>query len=183
MNPNVEQAERQLGDLQQVEGRWQLRFVRRLQHPPEKVWRALTEPEHLAVWFPSTVEGERTAGAKLRFTFPFDDAPVMDGEMVVYEPPSVLEFTWGEGDLLRFELQPDDDGTVLTLLDRFDEQGRAARDGAGWHASLDVLTYHLAGEPTPWPPDERWSHVNQLYIEHLGPEASTIGPPNWHPEG
>jgi len=29
------------GELEQVEDRWRLRFVRRLPHSPEKVWRAL----------------------------------------------------------------------------------------------------------------------------------------------
>jgi len=171
-----------LGTLEKTDGRWRLQFVRHLPHPPEKVWRALTEPEHLDAWFPSTIEGEREAGAKLRFTFPFDEAPVMDGEMLVYDPPSVLEFIWGEGDQLRFELRPDEGGTVLTLLDTFDEQGKAARDGAGWHATLDVLRYHLAGEEPPFDPERHWADVNAQYIEALGPEASTIGPPDWHPE-
>ena len=40
------------GRLEQLEdGRWRLRFTRTLEHPPEKVWRAITEPEHLAHWF------------------------------------------------------------------------------------------------------------------------------------
>ncbi len=50
----------------QISARWNaaiatpgdVRFSRRLPHPPEKVWRALTEAEHLAAWFPTTVEGE-----------------------------------------------------------------------------------------------------------------------------
>ena len=52
------------------DGRSQLRFTRALAHPPEKVWAAITEPEHLAHWFPTTIDGERAAGAPLRFTFP-----------------------------------------------------------------------------------------------------------------
>ena len=53
------------GRLTQAGDRWQLRFERRLAHPPEKVWRALTEPEHLAAWFPSEIHGDREAGATL----------------------------------------------------------------------------------------------------------------------
>lgn len=34
-----------------------VRYTRHLPHPPEKVWRALTEPEHLEHWFPTTMEG------------------------------------------------------------------------------------------------------------------------------
>src|SRR5438105_10315698 len=53
------------GELERAGDRWLLRFVRRLPHPPEKVWRALTEPEHVAAWFPADIEGERRSGAPL----------------------------------------------------------------------------------------------------------------------
>src|SRR6266542_177287 len=109
-----------LGRLEPAGDRWQIRFTRDLPHPPEKVWRAITEPEHLVAWFPTTIDGERAAGAKLRFTFPFDEAPDMDGEMLVYDPPSVMELRWGD-DTLRLELTPTDDGTRLTLVDVFDD--------------------------------------------------------------
>jgi hypothetical protein len=68
------------GDLDQLDdGRWQLRFTRVLSHPVEKVWRAITEPDHLAHWFPTTIEGERAAGAPLRFSFEEDQWPARDG--------------------------------------------------------------------------------------------------------
>ena len=35
------------GKLESTGGRWQLRFTRELAHPQEKVWRAITEPEHM----------------------------------------------------------------------------------------------------------------------------------------
>jgi len=70
---------------------------------------------------------------------------------------------------------------VLTFEQTFDELGKAARDGAGWHVCLDVLGYHLSGEEPPWKPMERWKDVNAAYVERLGPEASTIGPPEGHP--
>ncbi len=57
------------GTLDRSGDRWQLRFERWLPHPPEKVWRALTEPQHLAAWFPSRIDGERAAGARLTFVF------------------------------------------------------------------------------------------------------------------
>src|SRR5687767_7244813 len=134
------------GTLIQVGDRWQLRFERTLAHPPEKVWRALTEPEHLAAWFPSDIEGDREAGAKLRFVFRNGEGPPSDGEMLIYVPPSTLEFCW-EQEILRFALRPEGEGCVLTFVDTFDELGKASRDGAGWHACLDVLADHLAGRP------------------------------------
>lgn len=168
------------GELERVGERWQLRFVRKLAHPREQVWRALTEPEHLAAWFPAEVHGERTAGAPLRFVHRDFAVPPEHGQMTVYDPPSVLEFRWGD-DTFRFELEPDGDGSVLTFRQIFDEQGKAARDGAGWHVCLDVLAYHLAGEQPPWESMERWRDVNAAYRERLGPAAATIGPPESHP--
>ena len=165
-----------LGELDRNGDRWELRFTRTLAHPPEKVWRAITEPEHLRAWFPADIEGERAAGAPLRFVFREDEGPPIDGEMVAYDPPSVLELRWGD-ELLRFELRAEGAGTVLTFVNTFDELGKAARDAAGWHACLDVLEHVVAGTTAPWDPQERWGDVHPRYVEALGPEAATIGPP------
>jgi len=36
---------------------WTLVLVKHLRHPPEKVWRALTEPAHLREWAPFDASG------------------------------------------------------------------------------------------------------------------------------
>jgi hypothetical protein len=54
-----------LGTLVKRDDVWRLTFTRRLPHPPDKVWRAVTEPEHLATWFPDKIVGDRRAGASL----------------------------------------------------------------------------------------------------------------------
>jgi uncharacterized protein YndB with AHSA1/START domain len=160
-----------------VGGLWQLRFTRTFAHPPEKVWRAITEPEHLAHWFPTTIEGERTAGARLRFAFPGGEAPAFDGEMLACEPPRLLELRWGS-DVLRLELRPTPEGTVLTLLDTLDDRGKGARDGAGWHVCLQSLAEHLRGDANPRESmGAAWNEVHPHYVERFGPEAATIGPP------
>ena len=41
--------------------------------------------------------------------------------------------------MLRFELEPDGSGSVLTLTVTFPEYGKAARDAAGWHVCLEQL--------------------------------------------
>ena len=84
------------GRLEQSDGRWQLRFTRRLAHPPERVWRALVDPEELDAWFPTTIEGECAPGAPLRFQFRREATPV-EGEMIACEPPRLMEFRWGDG--------------------------------------------------------------------------------------
>ena len=50
-----------------------LRFERRLAHPPEKVFRAISDPDELRHWFPATVELELRAGAPIRFAFEAGD--------------------------------------------------------------------------------------------------------------
>ena len=162
------------GDLEQVGGGWQLRFARPLAHRPEKIWQALTEPQELEAWFPTTIEGERRSGAALHFGFRGEPYDPFDGEMLAYEPPRLMEFRWGE-DRLRFALEPDGDGARLTLLDQLAERGKGARDGAGWHVCLDNLERHLAGEPKGDP--DAWRPLNEAYNRRFGPEAATIGPP------
>jgi uncharacterized protein YndB with AHSA1/START domain len=165
--------ETDLGTLAKRGGRWTLTFTRRLAHPPGKVWRAVTEPEHLAAWFPQEIVGERRAGARLRFVSSTSEG--FDGEMLVFDPPSVMELVWGS-DRLRIEVVPDGAGTLLTLTDTFDELGKAARDAAGWHECLDRLVGDLEGAGLPAPGD-RWRQVHPTYVERFGPDAATIGPP------
>ncbi len=86
------------GSLERLDdGRWVVRFTRMLSHLPEKVWRAITESEHLTHWFPTTIEGERAAGAPLRFSFPGGQAPPFEGEMLAYGPQSLLARKWVGG--------------------------------------------------------------------------------------
>ena len=47
----------------------------------------------------------------------------------------------------------------------FDQQGKAARDAAGWHACLDLLGYELDGKEPPWTSGERWQAVGQRLTE------------------
>ena len=165
------------GTLEQLDdGRWRLRFTRLLRHPVDAVWRAITEPEQLTHWFPTTIEGERAAGAPLRFSFPGGQWPPFDGEMIAFEPPSLMELRWGT-DIVRLELRATADGTELTLLDTLEERGKAARDGAGWHTCLDGLERALDGGADPREALGAWREVHAHYVEDFGQEAATIGPP------
>jgi uncharacterized protein YndB with AHSA1/START domain len=164
-----------LGRLVRSRKQPQLVFTRPLSHPPEKVWRALTQPEHVRRWFPDNIEGDFEPGGKLRFFSDNHDFD-FDGEVLAFEPPRVLEIRWGT-DRLRFELQPDGTGTLLTMTDTFDELGKAARDGAGWHECLDWFEAELAGTEPDFAPGQRWGEVHGQYVAAFGPDAATIGPP------
>jgi uncharacterized protein YndB with AHSA1/START domain len=166
----------ELGTLERAGDLCVLRYQRVLRQPVATVWRALTEDAHLASWFPTTIEGERSPGAPLRFSFRHGEAPPFDGEMLVIDRPTVLALRWGD-DVLRFELAPEGPGCVLTLTVTFPEYGKAARDAAGWHVCLERLSHVVAGEEIPFATSDRWRAVHRGYVARLGPEASVLGPP------
>lgn len=140
------------------------------------MWRAVTEPEHQAVWFPQQIVGERRAGAPLRFVTSVDPDEGFDGEMVAYDPPRVVEMTWGAS-RLRIELHPDGAGTRLVLTEEMDDVGAAARNGAGWHECLDRLVARVEGtEPLRW--GRRWRQVHPGYVEAFGPDGARLGAPD-----
>jgi uncharacterized protein YndB with AHSA1/START domain len=173
----IEGSEHVNGTLEHTDTGPRLRFVRHLRHPPAKVWRAITEPEHLKAWFPQTVVLERWApGASLRFEHPTVPEATFTGEVLTFEPPRLLEFRWGS-DVIRLEVEAHGEGTKLTLLDAIEELGKAARDGAGWHTCLDLLEHHLDGTLPSCSQSDRWRQVHPAYVRELGPEAATIGPP------
>ena len=153
------------GSLHTVEGRPVLRFERRLAHPPDKVWRAITEPGHLSQWFPADIEGDRAPGAKLRFVFRDGEGPTMDGRITVFDPPRVLAYTWGDAQL-HWELRPDGDGCLLIFTHTFDDRPSAASFAAGWHGCLDALELLLDGKPVEVA--NRWAELHEDYVERFG---------------
>jgi hypothetical protein len=123
-----------------------LRFERRLDHSPERVWRAITEREELAHWFP-----------------PGEELQVTESE-----PPTLLAGTWF-GDELRFELQTDGDGCLLVFTHAFADRAKAARDAAGWDRCFVRFDALLCGKPMSEEDSlEGWSEVHERYAADLG---------------
>ena len=152
------------------EGRFALRFERRLAHPPAVVWRAITDVAHLRSWFVEILDYDRsqlefTAGARLTYVPKGDlDVPVDQGEVVRFEPPRLLEYTWGD-EVLRWELSPDGEtGCRLVFTNIVDEPGTAAAVAPGWHIGLDKLTALLDGDTSYDPP---WEEVQLAYARAL----------------
>ena len=127
------------GTLETVDGRPALRFERRLAHPVQRVWRAVSEPAELECWFPAAAEWTPAAGE----TFAAGGAT---GTVTEVSPPHVLAWEFN-GDLYRFELTALDGGCRLVFTHVFDDRSIAAQTAAGWHAYLSRLEPHLDGRP------------------------------------
>jgi uncharacterized protein YndB with AHSA1/START domain len=170
------------GTLDIVDGRYVLRFERRLAHPVEKVWQAITEPGHLAHWFPAQVEVEFAVGGRVRWVFPGGDIALANGRVTELDPPRVLEYTMsstgmpfaGTGDerTLRFELRPDPAGCLLVFTNTFGDRAGAASFASGWESCLDALVQMLDDKPVEVP--DRFADLHEAYAERFGLVEGTV---------
>ena len=120
---------------------WTLILVRDLRHSPEKVWEALIDPVHLREWAPFDVDGRLDqVGNTVKLTWVGNPKPI-DTKVTRVEAPEVLEY----GDI-RWELEPSDRGTRLTLWTNIDRRF-ISWGAAGWHIAFDVLDRLLSGSP------------------------------------
>src|SRR5690349_21129027 len=85
---------------------WTLVLVRKLAHPPERVWKALTDPAHLREWSP--FDSDRNLGAQgATATLTTFGAPrVTEATIKHADEPKLLEFNWGDQNI-RWELTPE----------------------------------------------------------------------------
>ncbi|PRX90926.1 SRPBCC family protein [Allonocardiopsis opalescens] len=136
------------------DGHWQIRFERRLRHSVERVWSALSDPAQQAQWVPG-VTIHAVAGGTVDFDF--GDEGRAQGEVLAVDPPHRIEHTWtwpGEPDsVVRWELTPDGDGSLMVLLHRPLRREPATDYCTGWHVMLDSLADHLDGTRPEAEPD------------------------------
>jgi uncharacterized protein YndB with AHSA1/START domain len=126
-----------------------------LHHPPEKVWRALTDPALLAEWLLPVIDLRLEPGAA--FTFKTQAYPGWDGTVncrfVEIEPQRKLSYTWTVPFLdtvVTFTLTPTASGTRLSLVQTgFKEDQKRESGGAryGWKMMGDKLADLLARMP------------------------------------
>ncbi len=127
--------------------KWTLVLVRELRHPPQTVWRALTDPAELREWAPFDADGSlATEGATVKLTTVKAPTPNVSETTVTRAiAPKVLEYTWGGNDM-RWQLDASGSGTRLTLWTSIDRRF-IAMGAAGWHVCFDVLDRRLSGAP------------------------------------
>ena len=127
-----------------------------LRHPPEKVWRALTEPALLAEWLLPAIDLKLEPGAA--FIFKTQPYPGWDGtvhcQFVEIEPLRKLSYTWVVANMIdtvvTFTLTPTPSGTRLSLVQSgFREDQKQNFGGAryGWKMMGGKLVDLLARTP------------------------------------
>ena len=126
-----------------------------LQHPPEKVWRALTDPALLAEWLLPVIDLKLEPGAA--FTFKTQPYPGWDGtvncRLLEIEPLRKLSYAWTVPFLdtvVTFTLTPTASGTRLSLVQSgFEPDQKQNWGGAryGWKTMGGRLVDLLARIP------------------------------------
>jgi len=170
--------------IRKQEGKnWTLILVRELRHPPEKVWQALTEPEHLREWAPFDADGSlSTQGNRAMLTtVGAPNLHVTETIVKRAEAPKLLEYNWGENEM-RWELQPLAGGTRLTLWTSINRHF-IAMGAAGWHICFDVLDRLLAGDPigrSVGPGVMKVPGFQRLHAEYA--EQFGVEMPKWAPK-
>jgi uncharacterized protein YndB with AHSA1/START domain len=146
------------------EGTFTVRRTIRIAAPIEKVWRAVTEPEHISRWFGRTVLDGTGPGAQGTMTFP--DYGAVPIRVEALDAPRMVSYRWGNDDALgrlpesveddsstvfTFTLEAVADGTELTVVETgfdrtSDPAGNMAAHGEGWVSELDKLVALLEGD-------------------------------------
>ena len=115
-------------------------------HPPERVWRALTQSALIREWLMDN-DFEPVVG----HGFKFQSKPVpnwngiIDGEVLVVEPYKKLSYTWGTmgmGTVVVFTLAATSTGTLLRMEHsgfRADQEANYQGATYGWRKFLGNL--------------------------------------------
>jgi uncharacterized protein YndB with AHSA1/START domain len=126
---------------------------------PREVWRALTTAQGLSAWFGERATIDLRPGGSASMSFAGGMTVEMRVERV--EEPTVFAYTWRLPDLpeddprrtyVEFTLEPDQDGTVLRVVETGFAQlpadtRRQTYDShsAGWTRELAELAEHVDG--------------------------------------
>ncbi|HEX3467979.1 MAG TPA: SRPBCC family protein [Candidatus Elarobacter sp.] len=133
-----------------------VRLERALAAPPERVWAYLTESDLLAGWLGRGAIASKAGATSTLALLANDDT--IEATVQTYDPPRALAYTWfstqhetrrPDPSVVRFELTPQDEGTLLVLTHTGVLPAFRGRAGAGWHALLDALAARLRGHEAP----------------------------------
>jgi uncharacterized protein YndB with AHSA1/START domain len=149
-----------------------LRYERRLDHPIDRVWAAITDPHEIEAWL-ARAEVDLREGGKVTLDWLNTDEngerydhSLATGTITRLDPPRLIEFDTDVHGRLTWELRPEGDQTHLTFSAAVDlPDSDVAMVLAGWHVHLDFLEDALVGARIDWPnwPRDRWTVENARY--------------------
>lgn len=128
---------------------------REFPHPPEKLWRALTQPHLIEEWL---MKNDFAPAVGHRFQLRGEWGGVLDCEVRAVEPNRILAYTWDFANedpafalqsVVTFTLEPTAGGTRLRMEQAgFRPSQKQAFGGAlqGWNAFFGQLEQLLARE-------------------------------------
>jgi uncharacterized protein YndB with AHSA1/START domain len=126
---------------------------REIAHSPEKIWRALTQPQLIEEWLMKN-DFEPVVGH--RFNLRGDWGGVLDCEVLAVEPGKTLSYTWDFAhddaaynlkSVVTFTLTPSGAGTQLRMEQsgfRPDQKQALGGANAGWQGFLAKLEQVVA---------------------------------------
>ncbi len=126
---------------------------RELAYPPEKIWRALTQPHLIEEWL---MKNDFNAAVGHRFNLRGDWGGVLDCEVLAVEPNKALSYTWNFvhadaaynlSSVVAFTLTPTPIGTRLRMEQsgfRPDQKQAYGGASAGWQKFFASLEQVLA---------------------------------------
>jgi uncharacterized protein YndB with AHSA1/START domain len=156
------------------DGKARIRFERRIAHPVGRVWAAITEPDEMIGWW-GDADVELREGGRFDVRWLNTDeegnGAHMHATITRLEPERLLELDGDIHGVLRFELDPDGDATLLrfsSTLDLPDEFRTKVL--AGWHTHLDALATVLDGGSVDLVSiaEGHWEDVHAQYVERTG---------------
>ena len=127
---------------------------RELPHPPEKIWRALTQGALIKEWLMDN-DFQPVVGHKFNFRAPpmpkWDG--IIDSEVVIVEPNKKLSYTWGSMGLesvVVWTLAPTKGGTLVRMEQsgfRPDQEANYQGANYGWQKFIGALERVVGGLP------------------------------------
>jgi uncharacterized protein YndB with AHSA1/START domain len=126
---------------------------REIPFPPEKLWRALTQPHLIEEWL---MKNDFNAVVGHRFNLRGEWGGVLDCEVLAIEPNKMLSYTWNFAhddpafdmkSVVTFTLTPTSKGTHLRMQQsgfRPDQKQAYGGAQAGWRQFLEKLDQVLA---------------------------------------
>lgn len=145
------QLSNQYGSVSEKNGIHTIRFERIVNHPVEKVWKAITVPEKIAQWLSPNIEKPGTSinlqlGGKIRLQYMM---ALPEGVITGLINGQLLEITWSPQHISKWELYKEGRKKCRIVFTESLNEPLAMHGIVGYHAYLDLLTHVLDGGIVP----------------------------------